>query len=707
MPKKRAPLTVPCTRSKEAPVCQLFQRIAEYNEVLWYIDLEIREENGLGELAIATAPRKGVIYPWGDPPIDCESLAMILLGNVLAHHYCIVAVELTFVVARNSFLLSLLQAKHSVRRLIISDVPYCEANALEALENLTIPSDQIDSDATEQYLCFSIRSPLLVLPQQDGSIALSTLDVADLELSTVCKRQFIDLLLQNDTISDLTVGDCVFTYGYKDLLLGFVVYLAQEPSALKKLTVRTPEASRCALESLVEATAATTTLEELVVDIDIYDVEDKALFAEIIARNCTLRTLSVTWARNCIVSTLLYGVELDTGGAATRVEPWLLALPENTTLLALSVDLLGFSEEECCAFFRAMALNKSLKKVSIGYLPACAGLKEICEIIRDSRLAKVVRIQDHHVSISSLPMLPKCPEVTSLTISSLHLDNLEILRRSFAILATCSHVTSLRLCVQYCFLDGIQALMAAYIAHARTLKDIKVQVYIDMQEREAQRHDPDNEKLLVNALASNLGLTRITIEELPLSEDNSKFFAEAVIKSQNISELSFAVLSRDSNNAFLKTLVSGIESNRSLLRVNLPSCKGRDAELVVIRNVTRRNASLVTRAVRFVMGDHDPYNARAVELVSGHERVLSIVQENAGVEATEAATMVRRALGLQCLTGLDEYMKLTGVVKRHVVCIGRRGDAVQLDELSFDCWLHVRKFLIVADVAGTDCPVKL
>ncbi|XP_077523393.1 uncharacterized protein LOC144134329 [Amblyomma americanum] len=647
------------------------------------------------------------MYRSVDPQIDCETLAMILLGNVLAHHYCIVAVELTFVVARNPFLLSLLQCKHSIRKLKISGVPYCEASVLEALENLAIPSNQTGLDAAEKYLCFSIRSPLLLHPHQTGSIALSALDVADLEMSDDCKGQFIDLLLQNDTISDLTVGDCVFSYGCVDLLLGFVVYLAQEPSVLKKLTVRTPEVSRFALESLVEATAMTTTLEELVVDIDIYDVEDKALFAEIIARNFTLRTLSVTWARNCVVSTNLYGVHIDTGDAATRIDPWFFALLESTTLLALSIDLLGFSADECCVFFRALALNKSLKNVSIGYLPACADLKVICEIIRDSRLAKAIHIEDHHLSISSLRMLPECPEVTSLTISSLHLDNLEILRRTFAILATCSHVTSLRLCVQYCFLDGIQALMAAYIADARTLKDIKVHVYIDMQEREDQRHDPDKEKLLVNALASNLGLTRITIEELPLSEDNSKFFAKAVINSQNISELSFAVLSRDSNNAFLQTLVSGIERNRRLLRVELPSCKDRDGELVVIRNITRRNASLVTRAVRFVMGDHDPYNARAVELVSGHERVLSIVQENAGVEAKEAETMVRCALGLRCLTGLDEYMKLTGVVKRHVVCIGRRGDAVQLDELSLDCWLHVRKFLIVADVAGADCSVKL
>ncbi|KAK8776823.1 hypothetical protein V5799_029829 [Amblyomma americanum] len=245
--------------------------------------------------------------------------------------------------------------------------------------------------------------------------------------------------------------------------------------------------------------------------------------------------------------------------------------------------------------------------------------------------------------------------------------------------------------------------MAAYIMEARTLKDLEVHVYVDEPELEDQEHDPDAKKLLVNALASNLSLTRIALIGLPLNEDNCEFLANAFANSQNLSELSFAVLSRDSYKAFLQTLVSGIESNYRLLRVGVPICKGLNSELVAIRNITRRNASLVTRAARFVMGDHDPYNARAVELVSGHERVLSIVQKNAGVDAREAATMVSRALGLRCLTGLEEYMRLAGVVKRRVQCIGGRESPVQLDELSYDCWIHIRKFLTVAHVVRADC----
>ncbi|KAK8759607.1 hypothetical protein V5799_002759 [Amblyomma americanum] len=700
---KRTQLTLPCTRSEAAPVCQLVRRVAEYKKVLWSVGLEIRVENGLGELGIAIAPKAVLMDPLEDPRIDCETIARILLRNVLAHHRCIVAVEITFFVARSPVLLSILQDKYSVRKLTISDVTCCETKVFEALEKLAKPSDQNYSDEREKYFCFSVRLPLFVIPKEQGSITLTALDVADLEFCTGCARQLINILLQNNTISDLTVGSCVFSYDCVDLLHGFVLYLQIHRSPLKKLNVRTPEASQLALESLVSSIAPRTTLEELVIDIDIYDVEAKALFAELIARSRNLRTLSVTWPRNCVVSVISYGFELLAGDAATRIEPWLLALPENATLLTLNVDLLGFSAEECCAFFRALALNKALKNINISHLPACADLKEICQIIRGSRLAKAIHNEDHPLSITSLPLLPECPEVTFLTVSSFHLNNSEILRRTFEILISSNHITSLRVCVQDCFLHKIQAAMAAYIMEARTLKDLEVHAYVDEPELEDQQHDPDAGKLLVNALASNLSLTTIALIGLPLTEDNCEFLANAFANSQNLSELSFAVLSRDSYKAFLQTLVSGIESNYRLLRVGLPICKGLNSELVAIRNITRRNASLVTRAARFVMGDHDPYNARAVELVSGHERVLSIVQKNAGVDAREAATMVSRALRLRRLTGLEEYMRLAGVVKRRVQCIGGRDSPVQLDDLIYDCWIHIRKFLTVADVVRADC----
>ncbi|KAK8777281.1 hypothetical protein V5799_029382 [Amblyomma americanum] len=119
-----------------------------------------------------------------------------------------------------------------------------------------------------------LTNPFLFFVQEQSTITLTALDVADLEFSTSCARQLINILLQNNTISVLTVGSCVFTYDCVDLLHGFVLYLQKHRSPLKKLNVRTPEASMHALESLVKAIAQTTTLEQLAIDMDIYDDED-------------------------------------------------------------------------------------------------------------------------------------------------------------------------------------------------------------------------------------------------------------------------------------------------------------------------------------------------------------------------------------------------------------------------------------------------
>ncbi|KAL3196380.1 hypothetical protein MRX96_001712 [Rhipicephalus microplus] len=99
--------------------------------------------------------------------------------------------------------------------------------------------------------------------------------------------------------------------------------------------------------------------------------------------------------------------------------------------------------------------------------------------------------------------------------------------------------------------------------------------------------------------------------------------------------------------------MSRIESNYRLLRLSLPACRDRDAELVFIRDVTRRNSSLVTRAARFVAGEEDAYCARGIEMMAGHSSLPQLVCEMANVEAGEAMAMIRRALNLPCLTSLN------------------------------------------------------
>ncbi|KAH7938022.1 hypothetical protein HPB49_019268 [Dermacentor silvarum] len=684
-------LSLPCTRSEENPICMLVRRLGSYNEALWYAGLELKEENGKSQHELS----------WKSAAIESETIAVSLLASLLSLHRCIVAIDLNHVIAKRPFLLNWLQYGCGVRSLTIQASPHFDETVMQTLVNVLNPLDQHMTPLFEQYHTYSVRRPTLVVPpRQNARATLITLDVAALNMNGPRARQFIIMLRDNRTITELAVGACAFTYGYIDLAAGFRNYLVREDSVLKKLTIRMGDVSKQALRSLVNAVAVMTSLEELVADVDLYNVQDKSVFAEIVARNKTLRALSIIWPRSCIVKSILHNLQHPVGNAGTRIVPWLLALPRNTSLSSLTIDLLGFTEYECFAFFRALAYNTSLRRVTVRHLPARGALKHICRTIRDSCMAEKVVIKDIRVTYDNIAVLPECPEVTSVTVSSLHLFDWDHFYRAFTdVLVACRTLKKLHVCVHSYFFDhDLQTAMAAYIAGATALRHFELHVYVDAHEREMEdvyvSEAPDSP--LVNALSVHPSLVKIAVRELRLNERDSRSLAEASLGSTSITEVTFAALGTRGNEAFLRFVMPRIERNYHLLRLSLPACEDRDSELAFIRNITRRNSSLITRAARFVMGEQDAYCARAIELVSGHAALVDMVCERAAVEAGEAAAMIRRALGLPCLTSLSGFMKLAGVVKHRVQCVAGRGRT--LDQLHEDCWLHIRKYLRVVDI---------
>ncbi|KAL1443495.1 hypothetical protein MTO96_007407 [Rhipicephalus appendiculatus] len=115
-----------------------------------------------------------------------------------------------------------------------------------------------------------------------------------------------------------------------------------------------------------------------------------------------------------------------------------------------------------------------------------------------------------------------------------------------------------------------------------------------------------------------------------------------------------------------------------------------------IKDIVRRNNSLVTRAAHFVMGTRHKYCATAAELVHSNPGLVEKVQELASIDEGEAASLIKRRL--KRLSELDDFMCLAGVVKCSVTCNRRDDGQKQLADLNRDCWLHIRQFLKVSDV---------
>ncbi|XP_037523130.1 uncharacterized protein LOC119400199 [Rhipicephalus sanguineus] len=151
---------------------------------------------------------------------------------------------------------------------------------------------------------------------------------------------------------------------------------------------------------------------------------------------------------------------------------------------------------------------------------------------------------------------------------------------------------------------------------------------------------------------------------------------------------------------FARRLVPPFRRNYSLLLLEVPGCLKPDPDMYGTQDVIRRNCGIVERATRFVMGAHDRYGASALEFVSEHPKLVENIRREAALPGDfEARNKIAGVLRLLRGIHIHEFMRMTGVVERKVVCDYReQDDGTQLDKLNFACWTHIRQYLKLTDV---------
>ncbi|KAH7949729.1 hypothetical protein HPB49_014644 [Dermacentor silvarum] len=691
-----------CTHQKTR-VCRLLRHLSECNEILWHAGLQLKEDtrDDLGDVSIAMVPVLCRGFQCCRSPDHDEEAAVRLMCCLLTVHRCIVSVEVNYCVAKNSSLLGSLASSSSVRRLSIFGIPRDEPGALQGLANVIASLDLISElvfldgyEACEAKMAIPAR--LLQLP----SARVSKLDVADLEMSPHMARKLIEALISNGTITELAVGACVFTSGPTNRPSEwFALYLAKENATLRKLVLRARHFNNTfGLRTLTESISAMKTLEDLVAQWYARS-RDCSMFSTVVRASRSLRSLSLRLAGCCSEPIPQYRAR---GIETLNVRPWLSALKENNALKKLVLDIPWSSTEDCCALIRELPSNDCLQKLVLRSLPDDGGLREICGIIRDCGIGHRVYIEDHHVGPEDVPALSDSQELTAVMVSSRHFgQDVASLRSAFQVLTSCKHVTSLSARCHN-FTKDLYASLTACIKGATTLKEIYLDIEVDGLRGERDESVIRSSMLdLFRGLSSNLSITKITLEwTVLLGDDHSRVLADAVLTNRRLYELSIRVIDDAFCASILSHLDPGLAQNYSILHLELPINPQCGAEIAAAQNIVRRNCSLVNRATRFVMGVHEPYCARAVELVSVHPKLVDNVRREANVTGeSEAVAIIRRALRLPCLTDMCEFMKLAGVVKNRVQCHVRQDGSRQLDQLNHDCWLHIRQFLKVADVA--------
>ncbi|KAL1484472.1 hypothetical protein MTO96_032567 [Rhipicephalus appendiculatus] len=205
------------------------------------------------------------------------------------------------------------------------------------------------------------------------------------------------------------------------------------------------------------------------------------------------------------------------------------------------------------------------------------------------------------------------------------------------------------------------------------------------------------EGTLLQALANNKGIRKLSIEHFLFGEIESQLLADMLDSSRTLCELSIYPRCHNASTVSLaRKLSATMSGNYTLLRIDLRCSWRCRAELFIIKDFVRRNNSLATRAAHFINGTRHKYCGAAVELMRFNPGLVGKVQELASVDENEAASRIKKSH--KDISELDGFMRLVGVVKDTVSCQRREDGQKQIVDLNRDCWLHIRKFIKVGDV---------
>ncbi|KAL1414288.1 hypothetical protein MTO96_030523 [Rhipicephalus appendiculatus] len=151
-----------------------------------------------------------------------------------------------------------------------------------------------------------------------------------------------------------------------------------------------------------------TALERLVVDMVPCGSEGTDVFAEVLAWSTSLRHLTVVlppWWDRCMFNDVFDEPECR----FRSVRRWLTGLAHTTTLETLTLDMLGFLQDECRMLFLAVSENATIWRMTVHRMLEWGCIEYGCRVIREYGLTDRVVISDHNVSPNSMPQVAHVP----------------------------------------------------------------------------------------------------------------------------------------------------------------------------------------------------------------------------------------------------------------------------------------------------------
>ncbi|KAL1472972.1 hypothetical protein MTO96_039031 [Rhipicephalus appendiculatus] len=663
-----------CTAHRDQ-ICQIHNILPNCNELLFDIGLELREEGG-GQFSLRSIEIPDAnLTPTPSPD---SYRATPFLRWLLRTHVCISSLELI-----DNFLKS-----HS--EIILSELPQnCPLKKL----TLTLYED----DAVYTYTA-------TVLPR----------------------------------LRSLEVLNCFIMCRSSDALVGAVSALLRTTTCLRSLVYHATDDNRQPPKSFVEALAANSTLKSLELVTDWATDDPPGPLGEYVRNNRLLTSLSVSGhyvdrAELLLDEALLHNGTLSTleilnacGGETTvrfltRLLAECYALKE-LDICSVRAPFIKISEATLNRCAEALAKNESLEVLTLPY-SLWHPNNWIAFFALLPRGGKLKRLNVTEKGFDDYATFPPVLEALERTNSSTQVSfghylhgyginfmhfrvfsriclsgeesiQVDALQRLLAL----DHLTDLSLSV-YNASKPVFCALAKYIRETTVLQKLSLTVTKPYQVAHTAAWScwaP-----LFESMSANTSVSDLDIYSNGNFQHNDHL-SRIIRLSRYISRVSFLLNAGDGTATdFVSLLSEAIGDNCNLLNVDLYNSKvGVEAKrcLLKIRETTRRNSGLLERAAAFNKTSRlDWYTATALEKVSRYPALLRELAKKEDIAVRRVASLIRSRLS--SVDGLNDFMRLTGVVKKCVTCAPPvNGCGMQLQDISYDCWCLVRRYLSFDDV---------
>ncbi|XP_070379100.1 uncharacterized protein [Dermacentor albipictus] len=425
--------------------------------------------------------------------------------------------------------------------------------------------------------------------------------------------------------------------------------------------------------------------------------EVTALFAEVAGSCPSLAVLQLPLPEQTNGSEFLACYEVPGYNAAQWLQPWVKALSITSSLQELRIYLPGMVVTQCLTVLQAVADNNTLKRMVLQVVP----LILLCEGGDSSLMALYLIIQSlnlgDRVSVKHLLVTPQnavrmwaLPELCSLKFECPRVDfsvrqDPDFLRASCEALTRRGTSTSIRFC---CRLMPEPAFVAVlhWVALSTALTHLEIVACEDAGKTSSCPHCANMYTLVVWALSQNANIASVSFVRVKVQFTHLRQLLDSARTHRNLVGFNVAPTCWDVDTC-----------------IPHPSNAG-DAESYVaalreLQDMMHKNAARIRVAARFVLGEDTRKGARLIERLHEHPRLLELVREGACVADDEAQAMARAAMKKVQECSLDDYFRLTGVVKNKVERLDPDSTEVHLVKLPADVLLRVRQYLNITDVA--------